>query len=222
MSYGGRRLSKAARAELEMELGYTTGKGQAGRSKHEGVVSIDSKSGRRVPTGRVPDRYGCIGDGNPPNSRLTKLLAGKLDVSELLDEELAAGIPVCDDGKFSIRAAAQSAALPKSLQAKMQKELTRRCKVLLQGGALSAIQALIGMVSDPATEDAARINASKFLIERVFGKTPETVVHTQDKPWQTIVGTINLQGGSREESRARRRAAQEEVIDAEFDEMDAE
>ena len=206
-----RRMSREAREAI----GYYTPRGAEG--KRTGVVSVYGD--RRVPTGRKKDGNGFLGDGNPPNKRLRDLLNGDLAPAELLDEELAFGVPVCDDGKFSIRAAAQAANLPKKLQAQMRRELIKRTKAKLDGGALTAVNAMLEILESETADENARMKVAQYLIDRFMGKTPEKVEIATDKPYQIIQQNILVGGGTRAESRARRGLPEhgdyEDVIDAE-------
>lgn len=152
------------------------------------VISI--YNGVRIPTGRRRKSTFGFGDLDPTNTKLRLLIAGELDVSELDNEELSFGIPRCDDGKFSAKAAWQAAKLPARIRHELHRELYRRANDKLHGGLLGALDSIVELATEPATEDSIRFQAAKYIFERLQGKTPDVHVHTQEAPWETLLSGV--------------------------------
>lgn len=168
-----------------------------------GVVSV--YQGRQIPTGRKRTRtkqYAGYGDLDPLNTRLFRLLEGELDVSELDNDELQYGVPKCDDGKFSIKAAYQAAKMPPAIRNKIRRELMRRATEILEGSVLAASQRMVEIATGPASDDRDAMKAIEWIVNRTMGKTPDVVIHQQEKPWEMVVSDISR--GSRKESRVAR------------------
>lgn len=178
-------------------------KKEADLNNKQGAVSV--YEGRAIPTGRKRRRvkgYAGFGDLDPRNTRLYLLLQGELEVTQLDDDELSYGVPKCDDGKFSIRAAYDAATMPPAIKTKIQKELLERANGRLRGNLLNVIDRLTDIATSPASDDKDAIKAGTYILERVMGKNPEIVVHTQDKPFEAVIQ--NIARGSREASRRAR------------------
>ena len=156
------------------------------------IVSV--YNGVRIPTGRHV-KHRRIGDDlwgelDPPNTRLQKLMDGTLNLAELDNEEISAGIPRCDDGKFSVKAAWQAAYLPKMALNRMRRELYSRANRKLQGAMLSSVDTIIELATQPYADDKIRFEAAKYVFERLNGKTPDHVVHHQEAPWEMVFSNI--------------------------------
>lgn len=180
-----------------------------------GVVSV--YQGRQVPTGRKRTRtrqYAGYGDLDPTNTRLHQLLQGELDVSELDNDELQYGVPKCDDGKFSVRAAYHAAKMPNKVRTAIRRELTKRATQMLEGALLDATGRIIEIATSPLSDDKDAMKAAEWIIHRTMGKTPDVVLHQQDKPWEVLVSDISR--GSREESRIARGIESNPPLEAEI------
>jgi hypothetical protein len=154
------------------------------------IVSV--YEGVRISTGRrrpKNQKYG-FGDLDPVNSKLNALLAGELDLAVLDNEEITYGIPRCDDGKFSAKAAWQAAHLPEKAKAAIRRELYTRASNKLHSGLLPAIDSIVEMATSPHVEDAVRLKAATYLFERLQGKTPEVVIHAQEAPWEVQLAGV--------------------------------
>lgn len=168
-----------------------------------GVISV--YQGKQIPTGRKRTRtrqYAGYGDLDPINTRLYKLLQGELDVSELDNDELQYGVPKCDDGKFSVRAAYEAAKMPAKVRNAIRRELVKRATQMMEGSVLDATKRIIEIATSPLSDDKDAMKAAEWLINRTMGKTPDVVLHTQEKPWEVLVADISR--GSRSESRSAR------------------
>jgi hypothetical protein len=154
------------------------------------VVSV--YQGVRIDTGRrkgSPRKIG-FGDLDPRNSKLEKLLKGDLDLSTLTDEEVRYGIPKCDDGKFSAKAAWQAAVLPPRIKSALQRELYKRADGKLHGALLPAVDSLVELATSAHVDDPVRLKAATYLFERLQGKTPDRVIHTQEAPWEVVLSEV--------------------------------
>lgn len=156
------------------------------------VVSVFN--GVRIPTGRHIRRR-KIGDDpwgelDPANTRLQELLDNKLNLQTLDNIELSFGIPRCDDGKFSVKAAWQAANLPKVAKNKLQRELYKRANQKMHAGLLGAVDTIVELATQPYADDKIRFEAAKYVFERLSGKTPDHVVHHQEAPWETVFSNI--------------------------------
>lgn len=146
-------------------------------------------------------------------TRLELLEAGYIDVDDLSDDELRNG--VAPKGKH-IR-------VSKEVYQKITQRHFARAQELLAEGLLPAVQTLNHIAQGSAYEPADRIKAATYIIERVMGKTPDVLLTKEIKePWQELVAGVATM--TREESRARRRAAGSisDPIDAEVVEPDEE
>lgn len=156
------------------------------------VVSV--YNGVRIPTGRHVRRR-KLGDDpwgelDPPNTKLQKLLKGKLDLGSLDNDELSFGIPRCDDGKFSVKAAWQAAYLPAIPKGKIQRELYKRANQKMHQGLLGAVDTIVELATQPYADDKIRFEAARYVFERLNGKTPDHVVHHQEAPWEMVFSNI--------------------------------
>lgn len=159
--------------------------------QYEEANVISVYNGLHIPTGRRRKGRWGYGDIDPPNSRLALLIKDKLDFAELDNEEIAFGIPRCDDGKFSAKAAWQAqVVVPSSVQKKLQAELFRRASAKMSSGLMGAIDSVVELATSAYVEDAVRFKAATWLIERGMGKTPDVVVHEQAKPWEMIIAGV--------------------------------
>lgn len=134
---------------------------------------------------------------------------GKLDMSELDDEELAKGQVRKADGTWS-----NLRMVPQELHQRMMDELFKRADTRLRENLVAAVDTMAEIAKGSAYEPADRIRAAQFIFERVRGKNPDIVVHTQDKPFEMIMEAV-LTGGSRAQSRATRGLEDGNTIEAE-------
>lgn len=144
---------------------------------------------------------------NAPRELLWKY--GKLDVSELDDEELSRGQIRKADGSWTDNKSVSS-----DVHDAMVKKLFERADTKLKENLLVAVDTMAEIARGTAYEPADRIKAAQWMYERVRGKVPTEVVLTQDKPFEVVL-TDMLVGGSRAESR-KQRGIEEGVVDAEF------
>lgn len=134
---------------------------------------------------------------------------GKLDPELMTEEELARGSIRKEDGSWM-----NNKQVPIAVHDQMVRELFKRADVMLQSNLISAVQAMADIAGGTAYEPADRIKAAAWIYERVRGKVPDQIVHTQAQPWEVVFD--GLAGGSRAESRAARGiegAVDAEVVD---------
>lgn len=182
----------------------------------KGAVSVYGKV--RIPTGRkkrVRQGTSGFGDLDPPNSKLARLLLGELAVEELDDEELGYGVPRCDDGKFSVKAAYDASQIPKSIQARMKRELMDRATRSIGANVMGAIERIVEIATSPSSDDKDAMKAADWLATRFLGKNVDVVVHTQDKPFEVVLEGIDRR--SRAESREKRGMVVEGTVHAQVE-----
>lgn len=113
-------------------------------------------------------------------------------VETLSPEELVRGRLKDSEGKFRGRPPAW---VPAEFHRACIRELMRRGKHLWQTNYLEAIEAMTrvakGEVKGATVRD--RLTAAQFVIERIEGKQPETVVIREDAPWQMVIDDIVAQ-----------------------------
>lgn len=134
---------------------------------------------------------------------------GFLTVADLDDEELRYGR--CRDRAGRIpRVNNKTQLIPRDLFDEMVLEHERRTDQKLRQQLDVMLDVMIDVATDDTVEPRDRLEAAKYLFERVAGKTPERVnVTVQKAPWEELMGGIAHM--TREESRRRR----EGVLDAE-------
>lgn len=135
---------------------------------------------------------------------------GVIGVEELDDEELRAGRCRDEHGRIP-HTAGKTATIPRDLYEAMVAEHEARTDQKLREQLDTAIDVMVGVMVDDTVEPRDRMEAAKYLFERVKGKTPERIhVATGDKaPWEEVFS------GVAKITRQRSKAIQEGVIDAE-------
>lgn len=122
------------------------------------------------------------------SGRYKDLIDGTLDISTLDDEELARCQLKDKDGHFRGKPPTY---LPRSLVLKMQREYFKRGDDLFAKSYVTAVESLVRTMTDPMVDDAVRLKAAIYVVERVRGKTPESVIITaEDAPWQRLLSKI--------------------------------
>lgn len=140
-------------------------------------------------------------------TRYQKFISGLITVKDLDDEELARGQFRDRNNDFSGNPPKM---IPREMHDQFVNELFERADMRLREGLVACVDTMVEVATSPVYEAKDRLKAAQWVFERVRGKNPEVVVHTQDKPWEHVMQGI--QGGSREESRAARG-----VVDAEWE-----
>lgn len=111
----------------------------------------------------------------PP--RIQSLLDGTLDISELDEEELARGYPRAADGSFRN----PPVVIPRAIHARMMRELFERANLRLRENLTDAASVMAQIMNNPELDPKVRMDAAKWLIERVMGKTPDITVTVDEK-----------------------------------------
>lgn len=106
-------------------------------------------------------------------------------VEELTPEELARGQLADRNGEFRGRPPAM---VPRAFQQSCVKEIQRRFNEKVQGRLLSATDELIEMSRSGFLDGKDRAKVLIYLLERVMGPVPKTVVIAGgDEPWQGML-----------------------------------
>lgn len=149
------------------------------------------------------------------NDRFAALLAGKLAVEELTDEELLRGYPLPSDGQRSGRPPSK---IPMAIHKRCVQELFHRADEKLKESLLDAIGVMQDIMHDNQPDSivspADKMKAATWIYERVRGKIPEVVQHVQEKPFETIMTKVEATRRVRSE-RVSGTAALESYVDAE-------
>lgn len=103
--------------------------------------------------------------------RWAKVLDGTLTVKDLDDEEVRRGQVRGADGGFT----GTRPAVPSHLVEQFHKEHLARVMSKFKDGVGDAVQLLVDAVTDPDVKMETRVKAADMLINRVFGKAPETI-----------------------------------------------
>lgn len=133
---------------------------------------------------------------------------GKLPIEELDDEELARGQVRREDGTWT-----NFRNIPASIFQQAQKELFARADMRLRENLVDVVEVVTDIAKGSAYEPEVRLRAATWVFERVRGKNPDVVIHTQDKPFEVMMTDMIIGGGSRAASRAQRGI--ENAVDAE-------
>lgn len=153
-----------ARRGSNPALCYHCGGGTRASTSHE----VDPDSGATTKRSR-----GLV--AVPP--RVQALLDGTLDISELDEEELARGYPRAADGSFRN----PPVVIPRAIHARMMRELFERANRKLRENLTDAAATMVSIINNPELDPKIRLDASKWLIERTMGKTPDVTVNIEEK-----------------------------------------
>jgi hypothetical protein len=124
--------------------------------------------------------------------RAQALLDGTIDVSELDNEELARGYPKASDGSFRGR---PPQVIPTALHNRMRKELFERAEVQLKKDLPDAAKFMSEIIADEEVDVKIRLDAAKWLIERVMGKNPTQIQISADAPFMELLEELHRDPG---------------------------
>lgn len=142
--------------------------------------------------------------------RYIRFLYGKLEASEMTEEEILHGGVRKPDGTWT-----EAKTVRRDVIEAQKHLLFKKSDELMQTSVLAVTKTFIEIANNPMYEPADRLRAAEFVYTRLRGKTPDRVVHSQDKPFEVILGAA-LTGGSRAASRAARGLVEQgEIVDAE-------
>jgi hypothetical protein len=110
-------------------------------------------------------------------------------VEGLSNEEIVRGQIKDKNGKFT---GAPPKWVPRAFHRACVAELMRRGKRLWQENYLQAIESMTAVATGQiaGTTPGERIRAAQFVIERLEGKVPETLVITNEQPWELVIDDI--------------------------------
>lgn len=134
---------------------------------------------------------------------------GLITVADLDDEELRYG--KCRDGTGKVRKnRGKTEMVPRDLYDEMVLEHQKRTDEKLRQQLDTMLEVMVEVATDDTVEPRERLDAAKYLFERVAGKTAERLAVTVDKaPWEEVFS------GVAKISRQRSHALREGAIDAE-------
>lgn len=178
---------------------------EEGKQRQE-LAELDRKIQRRNKANALPNGM----------TRQQAFVAGYISVKDLDDEELRVGRCRAANGKIP-RMGAKTEMLPRALYEEMCSEHLQRSNAKLRSQLDIALATMVDIMQDDTAEPKDRMDAAKYLYERVAGKTPDRVqVQVSKAPWEDVMGGIAQI--SRAESRAMR--SLEPAIDAEVVEQE--
>lgn len=121
--------------------------------------------------------------------RWAMLLSGTLTVKDLDDKEVEKMRVKGKDGTF----AGKRPKIPSHLAEEFQKEHLRRVMAKFRDGAKDAVEMLNKVVADDDEKTSDRLKAADMLLNRVFGRAPETIrVEAADKFHDVIASTVGV------------------------------
>lgn len=144
--------------------------------------------GTHAPTSRKGQEGGFV----KVNQRWIDLSNGTLDLSTLDEEELARGQLKSKDGRFH---GSGPQVVPRNVYRKMTTELFKRADDAMKTNLTKAVGTLVTIMNADESDPKDKMKAAMWIIERVMGKMPETVVVGQEKPWQTLL--VNITQGNK-------------------------
>ena len=116
--------------------------------------------------------------------RWARLLDGSLTVHDLDDEEVARMKVKGRDGSFG----GSRRAIPSHLAQQFHQEIIRRAEADMRGSLSKAVALLGKVIDDPEARHSDQIKAAQLLMDRVMGKTPETVVLKAEDRFADLLG----------------------------------
>lgn len=155
---------------------------------------------KHLPDGTAKPRAGVV----QVSGRIQMLLDGRISIDDLDDEELARGRPRSSDGTFK---GVAPKVIPTALHNRMRKELFERAETKLRTGLVDSAKFMIDVVGNDKIDVKTRLDAAKWVFERVMGKNPDRVQLSADAPFMELFEEL---------SRGPRKVHVEaEVVDAE-------
>jgi len=147
----------------------------------------DCGGGTRAEIKHLPDgtrqQRGVVSVG----PRVQALLDGTLDISELDDEELARGYPRSKNGTFQGN---RPKVIPTMMYNRMRKELFDRADTKLRSGLMDAATLMTNVINNDKVDPKVRMDAAKWVFERMMGKTPDRIEFGADSPFMDLLEKI--------------------------------
>lgn len=116
----------------------------------------------------------------PP--RVQQLLDGEINVDDLDEEELSRGYPRAADGSFRC----PPNLVPRTLHNRMRRELFDRANRELSASLVDMAGFMVKVARDPNAPTKERMDAAKWVFERIMGKQPEVSVTFDTRKYETI------------------------------------
>jgi hypothetical protein len=125
----------------------------------------------------------------PP--RVQALLDGTLDYGELDEEELARGYPRAADGSFRN----PPVIIPRGIHTRMMRELFDRANAQLKENLVDAASVMTSIMNNSEIEPKIRLDAAKWLMERVMGKSPDVSISMDEKTFERLFDRLDRGAG---------------------------
>ena len=122
------------------------------------------------------------------SGRVQMLLNGTLSVDDLDDEELARGYPKAKDGTFR---GVPPKVIPRAMHNAIRKKLFERAAEKLQMDLLDTVTYMGEVVRNTQIDPKTRLDAAKWIVERIMGKNPDRVEFSADKPFMELLEDIH-------------------------------
>lgn len=138
---------------------------------------------------------------------------GLIRVEDLDDEELRLGRCREADGRIPV-SRTKTEMVPRDLYDEMVAEHARRFDENLRQQLDVALATMADIMVDPTAEHKDKMEAAKWFVDRVRGKSVERVaVHVQKQPWEELLGDVA------HVTKAQHEAAKRGIIDVDFTEL---
>lgn len=115
------------------------------------------------------------------------VLAGWLVPTQLGEKELAKSYP---ERVRKLAAANPADAKLRRLYDDLVAENYNQADAKLKAGVQDAVDTMLDIMNDLTVDPGTRLRAATYVFERMRGKTPDVVVHSQDKPFQVVMQRI--------------------------------
>lgn len=122
------------------------------------------------------------------NPRTIALLSGEIQVEDLDPQELARGVCRNPDGTWPKKS---SALVPKTMYDAMRSQLFRLADEGLHESLVDVVNTVVKIATSEDVDAATRLNASKWIFERLRGKVPDVVHHIEAKPYEVVLEKIH-------------------------------
>lgn len=146
------------------------------------------------------------------NDRLIDLIAGRLRVEELTDEELVLGYPLPSSGR---REGLPPTNIPLAIHKRCTQEWFKRADNKLKESLVDAVEVMQKMMHSDLSTPGERIKAATWIYERVRGKIPDVVQHVQERPFEVVFTKVEATRRVRSERTSGTLALEPSYVDAE-------